>query len=697
MPQRRIHQRLPYRSGQPRDFSSRYEDNRLNLSPAAEPQQVEQRRVRKHKPATRSERPWRQQPALGRPEREDGQWHVDENEEEETDEKGRQGTERQEHKQSSRRNRYRSPTESSKRSVRAQAGHTSARGASDSSLDSTRSARRTSLQEMPDVSAVRDLRKKFLAASFTSKGTKLHDLFKRFDRTHSGGLSFDEFSRAVRVDGRTPEWKMDEGMLRALWSTLGARPHDEISVAQCADFFEQEWPPPQPESHHQNILDPKMNPELKPELEPELGPDHSDPELQLNSARSSSSRRPGGGFRKPSAQTNPIRVVSMESNGSEDSYNEYGRQRVRTAREQVSLDADAKLGNLYLSDSCQSEQNSSHHSRRHHRAQRGARRQVYSPLDQHTLGEADGTAPALNSSHSFTGEDESDSDRSRERSMWTAPHDAGNADESLEPRQEQQADTEDQHDEEDEGSDDAEVRDEAAGGTPRLNDILDQDHRGDKEEGEEVEEEERSLESRPQVHEGGGTAAWRRKVVLMEREHAEHVAELQRQHLAVLEATVKEGQEQTAAVSRAHAKQVLQEEIARAIADPQTRQLVLGLQPQQHREQQQQEHGTVSPGQHEHLGAGEQVDVDDFLSPTARHELKQAWDAVDKNGDGYLERDELRAVFDQVGPTYTHEQWQQAFAQIDVNGSGRVNFGAHRLLCFMKLWASMPIACSYCL
>jgi hypothetical protein len=115
---------------------------------------------------------------------------------------------------------------------------------------------------------VRDLQKKFLAASFTSKGTKLHDLFKRFDRNHSGGLNFDEFSRAVRVEGRTPEWKMGEGMLRALFaslvSELGAEPHDEISVAQCAYFVQHEWSP-------------EMTPKPEPEPEPEatLGPESS--------------------------------------------------------------------------------------------------------------------------------------------------------------------------------------------------------------------------------------------------------------------------------------------------------------------------------------------------------------------------------------------------------------------------------------
>jgi hypothetical protein len=61
MPQR-IHQRLPYRAASPRDFGSRYDDNRLNLSPDSDAAQPHTDGRRKQ----RERRPWQQaQPLNG--------------------------------------------------------------------------------------------------------------------------------------------------------------------------------------------------------------------------------------------------------------------------------------------------------------------------------------------------------------------------------------------------------------------------------------------------------------------------------------------------------------------------------------------------------------------------------------------------------------------------------------------------------
>ena len=91
---------------------------------------------------------------------------------------------------------------------------------------------------LPAASVVKDLQGKFVAASYTTKGPRLHEMFMRFDREHTGGLNLDEFSRAVRIEGKTSESKMNAGTLQALWNSLGARVHDELSVQRLVEFVE---------------------------------------------------------------------------------------------------------------------------------------------------------------------------------------------------------------------------------------------------------------------------------------------------------------------------------------------------------------------------------------------------------------------------------------------------------------------------
>jgi hypothetical protein len=158
----------------------------------------------------------------------------------------------------------------------------------------------------------------------------------------------------------------------------------------------------------------------------------------------------------------------------------------------------------------------------------------------------------------------------------------------------------------------------------------------------------------------------------MEREHAQRVAEL--------EAAVKRGQEDAALRTHSTA-----EEVARTFSDPHTLGLIAGL---------LQQTQAATPA------AAPKQEDEDFLSPGARQELTQVWSAVDVNSDGHLTCEELRKVFDEIGPNYTDEEWQSAFAQIDRTFTGHVTFGASLQLIIIGshdsrlgtrlLWCSLP-------
>jgi len=62
------------------------------------------------------------------------------------------------------------------------------------------------------------------------------------------------------------------------------------------------------------------------------------------------------------------------------------------------------------------------------------------------------------------------------------------------------------------------------------------------------------------------------------------------------------------------------------------------------------------------------MSFEEFCGQKSRYEL--AFDAIDKNGDGFVSKSEFRRIC----PNMTKEQRDAAFAKFDKDGTGRINY-----------------------
>jgi len=62
------------------------------------------------------------------------------------------------------------------------------------------------------------------------------------------------------------------------------------------------------------------------------------------------------------------------------------------------------------------------------------------------------------------------------------------------------------------------------------------------------------------------------------------------------------------------------------------------------------------------------MSFEEFCGQKSRYEL--AFEAIDKNGDGFVSRSE----FKKICPSLTPEQTEAAFAKFDLDGTGKINY-----------------------
>ena len=54
--------------------------------------------------------------------------------------------------------------------------------------------------------------------------------------------------------------------------------------------------------------------------------------------------------------------------------------------------------------------------------------------------------------------------------------------------------------------------------------------------------------------------------------------------------------------------------------------------------------------------------------------MQEVWEQVDKNGDGRLDASEVTRVFNDMGKELTEAEAAEAFAEMDKDGSGEIDF-----------------------
>jgi len=55
-------------------------------------------------------------------------------------------------------------------------------------------------------------------------------------------------------------------------------------------------------------------------------------------------------------------------------------------------------------------------------------------------------------------------------------------------------------------------------------------------------------------------------------------------------------------------------------------------------------------------------------------EMRQAFDVFDKDGDGYISREELRSILEQLQQTITEEEFNDMMEEADKDGDGRIDY-----------------------
>lgn len=65
---------------------------------------------------------------------------------------------------------------------------------------------------------------------------------------------------------------------------------------------------------------------------------------------------------------------------------------------------------------------------------------------------------------------------------------------------------------------------------------------------------------------------------------------------------------------------------------------------------------------------------DPYRSTSKQQELREAFDAFDKDGDGAINVDELRAMMEKLGDKLTLQEAQQLIEEVDLDKDGVVNF-----------------------
>ncbi|WAR19090.1 CALM4-like protein [Mya arenaria] len=82
----------------------------------------------------------------------------------------------------------------------------------------------------------------------------------------------------------------------------------------------------------------------------------------------------------------------------------------------------------------------------------------------------------------------------------------------------------------------------------------------------------------------------------------------------------------------------------------------------------------------------DEVDFENFYEfvttlPDPTGELRAAFDKYDRNGDGYIDKQELRAIL-QNGQNCTQEELENLFKLVDENGDGKIEYEE-----FLRLFA----------
>ena len=68
--------------------------------------------------------------------------------------------------------------------------------------------------------------------------------------------------------------------------------------------------------------------------------------------------------------------------------------------------------------------------------------------------------------------------------------------------------------------------------------------------------------------------------------------------------------------------------------------------------------------------------------------VKEAFKLLDKDGNGYIDYDELRSVLREKGEALSEEEFQQVIDELDANKDGRIDYEGQveRSVAMISLW-----------
>jgi Ca2+-binding EF-hand superfamily protein len=84
---------------------------------------------------------------------------------------------------------------------------------------------------------------------------------------------------------------------------------------------------------------------------------------------------------------------------------------------------------------------------------------------------------------------------------------------------------------------------------------------------------------------------------------------------------------------------------------------------------------------HQHLRSDDDLDLGGRLrggDAADDAQLGEVWRAVDENGDGTLDREEVRLAMEEMGTALSDKKFEKAYAAMDRDGSGSIEFGEFR-------------------
>ena len=84
------------------------------------------------------------------------------------------------------------------------------------------------------------------------------------------------------------------------------------------------------------------------------------------------------------------------------------------------------------------------------------------------------------------------------------------------------------------------------------------------------------------------------------------------------------------------------------------------------------------------LQIGEFLNAMDALSGNEDREFREIFSGMDKNGDGFITRQELKAAMVNMGERLTEEEIEQMMEEADTDGDGKIKYPE-----FVKLQRAM--------